>query len=143
MFDPELSRFFCGQWREISELFWPETPEEQLGAEIARLDAELALGQARLLRCRQKMEKVRNWFESLSRPLPYADSDTGSSKASESRRLRVDRLRGRLQALERAYAKLLALLESRKRQRAALRDGLRSPAPSKSDEIGSDSDHPF
>ena len=141
--DPEISRFLHGQWREIAELFWPETPQEQLGAEIARLDAELALGQAGLLRCRQKIEKVRNRLELLSSRKANSDSDAGSSKATGPRRQRIDRLSGRLQALERAYAKLLTRFEGRKRQQTALREGLLSPAPSERDEFRSDADHPF
>src|SRR5262249_5342753 len=123
--------------------FWPETAEEQLGAEIDRLAGELALDQARLLRGRQKIEKVRNRLELLSCPLPNSDSYAGAAKTSEKRRQRIDRLRGRLQALERAYTRLLARFESRKRQRAALWEGLLSPGPSERDEVGSDPDHLF
>jgi hypothetical protein len=143
MLDPEVSRFLRDQWREIAEQFWPETVEEQLGAEIDRLAGELALDQARLLRGRQKIEKVRNRLELLSRPLPNSDSDADASNTSETQGPRIDRLRGRLQALERAYTRLLARFESRKRQRAALREGLLSPGPSERDEVGSDPDHLF
>lgn len=138
--EPEISRFLRNQWREIAELFWPETQEEQLGAEIRRLDAELALTQARLLRCRKKIEKVRNRLELLSRSVPNSGSAAGSSKEWEPQ---LDRLRGRLQTLQQAYTRLLARFESLKRQRAALRAGLLSPAPSERDEIESDSNHSF
>ena len=143
MSDPEISGFLREQWRELAELFWPETPEARLDAEIDRLDAELALGQAGLLRCRQKIEKVRNRLELLSRSLPNSIPDAGPSKTSERRHQRIARLRGRLQTLERAYTGMLARFESRKKQRAALREGLLAPPPGERDEIRSASDHPF
>jgi hypothetical protein len=95
------------------------------------------------LRCRQKIEKVRNRLELLSPPSLNSDSDAVSSKTPETRIQRIDRFRERLQALERAYTRLLARFENRKQQRAALREELLSPAPSERDEVGGDSTHSF
>jgi hypothetical protein len=143
MTDPEISRFLRDQWREIAELLWPESPGEQFGAEIDRLDAQLALRQARLLRCRKRIENVRNRMDRLSASLLGLPLDSGSSKWLERRRRRLDQLHEKLRSLESAYTRLLARLDRCKQQRAALGKRFLSPPPVEKEGEDNDAGYSF
>ncbi|HTU17565.1 MAG TPA: hypothetical protein VMG10_05830 [Gemmataceae bacterium] len=116
-------RLFRSRWQRLTWLLWPDTLRERLQAELARLDGELAQRYQRLLKCRQKIEKIR--FRLRERA--------------------IDRLHERLQKWERAYAERLSRFHHRKQQRAAVRAQLLSCPPPQSIRSveESDFDYPF
>ena len=120
MSDADLSRFLREQWREIAGLFWPESPAEQIRAELDHLDTELERQQARLLRCRQNIEKIHDRLGLVTRSFAHL------SPESRSLHRQIARLHERLHKHQRRYARLLARLQCYKQQRDRLRKELLS-----------------
>jgi hypothetical protein len=119
-------RLFGPRWVTFTEMLWPPSLREEVRAAIGRLDDELRRRQARLLRCRQQIEKLRGRVEM---------SERGS-----------ERLRVRLQAAERMYERLRIRLERRKEQRKELHDLLLSALARRTADIRAeenDCDYPF
>ena len=107
-------------WRFAAGLFWPESPAEQIRAELDRLDTELERQQAQLLRCRQNIEKIHDRLGLVIR------SSAHLSPESRSLRRRIARLHERLHKHQQRYARVLAGLQCYKQQRDRLRKELLS-----------------
>src|SRR5207248_506369 len=70
-----------GGWHNLVKNVWPDSPEEQTRAEIARLNHDLSRRAQRLIELRRRIEQVRDRLQ----------GQTEEVKAERSRR-RLDRL---------------------------------------------------
>lgn len=139
------------RWRTLARVLWPDTLREQLQFELNRLDGELGRRQQRLLKYRQKIEKLHARLARCEHRMALLASqvldgtDTRGIEELAYRRQVIDRLRDRLQERERVYEELLTHFRRRKQQRSAVREQLLSCPPSHhiNSEEESDSGYPF
>lgn len=146
-----FSGLLRSRWRRLARVLWPDTLQEQLQAELERFDGELAQSHQRLLKFRQKIEKLRVGLQRRERRLALLTSevhhevDTRAFEDLARGSRAIERLRERLQARERAYGERLAHFRRRKQQRAAVRAQLLlCPSLDRTgSEDESDLDYPF
>jgi hypothetical protein len=139
------------RWRSLARILWPDTLREQLQSELKRLDDELGRRHQRLLKFRQKIEKLHARLERGEHRMAFLASqvlDGTDVRALEELACRcrgIDRLRERLQERERAYEELLDHFRRRKQQRSIVREQQLCCSPSHRirREEESDSGYPF
>lgn len=137
---------FCcllrSRWQGLAGALWPDTLQERCQSQLAIVDAELQRRYGRLLKYRQKTEKLRNLLhhsENRLQALACRDMD--------ARRIeKLERLRQRLHDREQKYQEMLAQFERWKEERKAVRDRLIRPLAAENvhvEEEESDSGYPF
>jgi hypothetical protein len=123
-------RLLRSRWHGLANSIWPDSFAEQVQAELGLLDGELRRRHDRLVKYRQKTEKIRY---SLQR------------RELRPQSLAVDRLRRRLAERERKYQESLLRFDRWKQERKAVRDLLirHAPADVRVVEEESDFGYPF
>src|SRR5262245_10059339 len=84
-------------WQTVTDEFWPDSPQDQTRAEIARLDKELATLHGRMVRLRTRIEQV-----SGRRCVARLESryERHREELERRKRLRRDLVLGRLQVVK-------------------------------------------
>lgn len=123
-------RLLHSRWHGLASTLWPASFAERVQAELALLDAELRRRHDRLVKYRQKTEKLR---------------DTLQRRERHPQSLAIDQLRRRLAERERKYQELLLRFDRCKQERNAVRDLLirHASANVRVEEEESDSGYPF
>jgi hypothetical protein len=136
-----FGRLLRSRWQGLASALWPDSFTEQMQTELALLDGELHRRHDRLLKYRQKTEKLRHTLQRGERNM-----DERMAEEPERRRQALDRLRQRLHQREQKYQELLTQFDRWKQERKAVRDLLisLSPAANVRGEVEeSDSGYPF
>ena len=146
-----VCRLLRSRWCSLARILWPDTLRQQVQSELQRLDGELGRRHQRLLKYRQKIEKLHARLKHREHRMAFLASqvlDGTGTRAIEEFAYRcrgIDRLRERLQERERAYEGLLDHFRRRKQQRSAVREQLLCSPPLHriDNEEESDSGYPF
>jgi hypothetical protein len=120
-------------WQAVTQLVWPESPQQRARAECQRLDAELARRHERLLSRRRRIERLRDALQRQERRLGQITSRlrllAGRSEdarfgelavALDQARQTAEVVRQRLQRQEEAYERQRVSFERKKQIRADL-----------------------
>jgi hypothetical protein len=101
-----LWRTVRGRWHDLVQQLWPDSPEERTRAEIAHLTDDLARREKRLIRLRQRIERLLGRTdagqERVQRRLARLEEvyQEGCRQLDRRKRLRQALLRGRMQVVE-------------------------------------------
>jgi hypothetical protein len=128
---------FCqavrSQWQTLTQLVWPDSPQQQARDEIQHLTEELVGRYRRLVQRRSKIERLRERLAAAQRRVETLSGLASSGTAAEGawemaltlERLHraVQRNRARLVRLEEAYERRRLCFERKKQLRLALARG--------------------
>jgi hypothetical protein len=129
-----LSTFYQAvrsHWRALARRVWPDSPEQQKQAEIARLTDELACRHRRLVLRNARIEQIRDRLARQQRRIAEVEALVrgGAGRAWELaldlERLHraVGRNRSRLRRHQEAYHRQVLVLQRKKQLRLALERG--------------------
>jgi DNA repair exonuclease SbcCD ATPase subunit len=146
-----VCRLLRSRWYNLAQMLWSVTLREQLQSELKRLDGELGRRHQRLLKYRQKIERLHALLERREHRRAFLASqvlDRAGTRTIEELAYNaqvIDWLRECLQERERVYEELLAHFHHRKQQRSIVRAQLLCCPPSHriGSEEESDSGYPF